>query len=204
MIRLKICGLSRPCDIDFVNEAKPDFVGFVFAKSRRQVTAKQAATLRRALLPGIVPVGVFVNEPLEMVEALCRDGVVEWVQLHGNEDARYVAELREKTDAPIIRAFRVDSESDLETCRNFPADFLLLDHAQGGTGTAFDWNILRTFGEKWPDFSRRVFLAGGIRLENVLEARTLRPYALDTSSGVETDGFKDRRKILELVKKARA
>lgn len=210
-MRVKICGLSRPCDIDFVNEARPDFCGFVFAKSRRQVTVGQAEALRGKLSEEIIPVGVFVNEPLENVVWLLKNSVISWPQLHGAEDENYIAELRLRTDGkfPIIRAVRVDSAEDLLAAQKCGADFLLLDHGAGGTGKTFDWNILNVFNSKrandaesaGPLHLKPFFLAGGICLENVDEAMKLDPYALDLSSGVETNGFKDRNKILELVRR---
>lgn len=213
-MRVKICGLSRPCDIDFVNEARPDFCGFVFAKSRRQVTVEQAEALRGKLSEEIIPVGVFVNEPLENVVWLLKNSVISWPQLHGAEDENYIAELRFRTDGkfPIIRAVRVDSAEDLLAAQKCGADFLLLDHGAGGTGKTFDWSILNVLNSKrgndaesaWPlplKPLKPFFLAGGICLENVDEAMKLDPYALDLSSGVETNGFKDRNKILELVRR---
>ena len=210
-MRVKICGLSRPCDIDFVNEARPDFCGFVFAKSRRQVTVGQAEALRGKLSEEIIPVGVFVNEPLENVVWLLKNSVISWPQLHGAEDENYIAELRFRTDGkfPIIRAVRVDSAEDLLAAQKCGADFLLLDHGAGGTGKTFDWNILNVLKSKrgndaenaGPFPLKPFFLAGGICLENVDEAMKLDPYALDLSSGVETNGFKDRDKILELVRR---
>ena len=205
-MRVKICGLSRPCDIDFVNEARPDFCGFVFAKSRRQVTVGQAEALRGKLSEEIIPVGVFVNEPLENVVWLLKNSVISWPQLHGAEDENYIAELRLRTDGkfPIIRAVRVDSAEDLLAAQKCGADFLLLDHGAGGTGKTFDWNILKKGNDAEsadPLPLKPFFLAGGICLENVDEAMKLDPYALDLSSGVETNGFKDRNKILELVRR---
>ena len=208
-MRVKICGLSRPCDIDFVNEARPDFCGFVFAKSRRQVTVGQAEALRGKLSDEIIPVGVFVNEPLENVVWLLKNSVISWPQLHGAEDENYIAELRLRTDGkfPIIRAVRVDSAEDLLAAQKCGADFLLLDHGAGGTGKTFDWNILNVLNSKRGNDAENAgplkpfFLAGGICLENVDEAMKLDPYALDLSSGVETNGFKDRNKILELVRR---
>lgn len=210
-MRVKICGLSRPCDIDFVNEARPDFCGFVFAKSRRQVTVGQAEALRGKLSEGLIPVGVFVNEPLENVVWLLKNSVISWPQLHGAEDENYIAELRLRTDGkfPIIRAVRVDSVEDLLAAQKCGADFLLLDHGAGGTGKTFDWSILKDFNSKRENDAENAgpfplkpfFLAGGICLENVDVAMKLDPYALDLSSGVETNGFKDRNKILELVRR---
>lgn len=203
-MKIKICGLTRPCDLDFVNEAKPDYIGFVFAeKSRRFVSAKQAEALRKQLDQGISAVGVFVNAPVEEVAAIAAEGIIDAVQLHGSEDTEYVERLRERVTCPIIRAFSVGSENAVETVEralDFPVDFLLLDNGAGGTGTSFDWTAIpreRLAGHPF-------FLAGGLDPDNAVEAiRRVRPYGIDVSSGVESGGVKDREKILQLVKLAR-
>ena len=180
--KIKICGLFREQDIEYVNEALPDFIGFVFAeKSRRYVSFNQAEILRKNLSEKIVPVGVFVNEKIENIVALYESGVINMVQLHGRESDEYVAELRKKCDAKIIRAY-IDG-----LC-----DYVLLDGAVPGSGQVFDWGTLRS-----RDLSN-VFLAGGINLSNIKEALALNPFAVDISSGAETGGFKDREKIIEI------
>lgn len=199
MTKIKLCGLSRPCDIEWANALRPDFIGFIFAKkSRRCVSPEAAGTLRKALHPGIRAVGVFVREEPEAVAALLNAGVIDIAQLHGGEDDTYVKALRRMTDKPLIQAFRIDGREDLERARRSLADHILLDSGAGGTGTAFDWMLLR-------DFDRPYFLAGGLGPENVARAiEALHPFAVDVSSGIETEGKKDHIKMEAFVGAVRA
>ena len=190
MTKIKFCGMTRAGDIAAANALRPDYIGFVFARgSRRAVTPEQAAALKADLAPGIQAVGVFVNAPPEQIAALLAAGTIDIAQLHGQEDETYLQALRALTDKPIIKAFRVDSAADLQRAAAFPSDGLLLDSGAGGTGTAFDWTLLR-------DFGRPYFLAGGLNAENIGEAiQKYHPYAVDVSSGIETDGKKDAKKM---------
>ena len=193
MTKIKLCGLSRACDIEEANRLQPDYIGFVFAKkSRRCVTAEQAVELKRQLRPEIRAVGVFVNETPEAVAGLLNSGVIDVAQLHGSEDAEYIRRLRDLTDSPLIQAFRIRSKEDLSRAAASAADEILLD-AGAGTGTVFDWSLLR-------NMERRYFLAGGLNPENVREAiRDLHPYGVDVSSGIETDALKDGTKMAAFV-----
>lgn len=211
MRKIKICGLFRDCDIDYVNEALPDYIGFVFAKSRRQVSVVWAEAMRPRLRSEITPVGVFVNESLAKVAKLLNDSTIEMAQLHGSETENYIQDLKALTNKPIIKAVRVLSPEDIEAAQNTAADFLLLDNGAGGTGRSFDWSLVnkvknlnknqnRTQNQKHKPF----FLAGGLKASNLEQAILVtNPYAVDLSSGVETDGLKDRDKILELVRRMR-
>ena len=166
-------------------------------KSRRRVTDQEAKALRAGLDPAVQAVGVFMREQPERVAALLNEGVIDLAQLHGGEDESYLASLRELTDRPLIQAFRVETEKDLRRAEASTADYILLDHGAGGTGKAFDWNLLR-------GFERPYFLAGGLGPENAAEAvKALHPFAVDVSSGIETDGVKDRRKMREFVEAVR-
>ena len=193
-IRIKICGLCREQDIDFVNELRPDFIGFVFAsQSRRYVTPERAACLRRRLDPEIVSVGVFVDEEAEQVASLLEQGIIGTAQLHGKEQEAYVDRLRQLTDRPILQAFRIGGAADIEKALRSKADGILLDNGAGGTGEAFDWSLL-------PKIERPWFLAGGLTPENVTEAlRIAKPWGVDVSSGVETDRGKDYKKIKSFI-----
>lgn len=196
-MKIKICGLFRDCDIGYVNEAKPDFIGFVFAKSRRQVSMEWAEAMRYKLNSEITPVGVFVNEPLENVAKLLKDNTIEIAQLHGSENETYIQELKLRTNKPIIKAVRVLSHKDIEEAQHTVADFLLLDNGAGGTGQSFDWSLVGQLKKPY-------FLAGGLNVDNIEEAIVATdPYAVDLSSGVETDSLKDSRKILEIVRRMR-
>jgi Phosphoribosylanthranilate isomerase len=200
--KIKICGLTRPQDIEYVNEALPDYIGFVFAKSRRQTTAEAADTMRNLLDYRIRSVGVFVNENIDQIVSLCKNGTIDIVQLHGDESGEYINILRQKVQNPIVKAVRVrDSESAKAACA-LPCDYLLLDtysgNEYGGTGKAFDWNLIS-------DMEKPFFLAGGISIHNAEAAiKNIKPYCLDVSSGVETDYVKDREKIINLVNLVRS
>lgn len=196
MVKIKLCGLTRRCDIDWANELLPDYVGFVFAGSSRRVTDEQAAQLRNILREDIPAVGVFVDEPIDHAAALVRQGVIQLVQLHGAEDEGYIRELRRAVSAPVIQAFSVRSSEDIQAAGRSSADFVLLDHGAGGTGRTFDWSLAAAL-------DRPYFLAGGLHPGNAAAAAELRPYAVDVSSGIETAGVKDRQKMIEFVRRIR-
>lgn len=198
MTRIKLCGLSRPCDIEAANELMPDYIGFVFApKSRRYVPPEEAARLRRQLAPGIRAAGVFVRESPETVAGLLERGIIDIAQLHGGESEEYIKRLRALSDKPIIRAFRIDSPQDAAAAQESTADFVLLDSGSGGTGETFDWGLIR-------GIRRPYFLAGGLCVENVAAAvGALHPYGVDVSSGIETGGLKDKEKMAAFVRAVR-
>ena len=193
MTRIKLCGMKRAADIQAANRLRPDFIGFVFAhKSKRCVTPEQAAGLKEMLDPEITAVGVFVDENPEIVAALLNSGIIDIAQLHGTEDEDYLTKLRKLTDKSLIKAFRIRSRDDLDAAEKSSADFVLLN-AGAGDGKTFDWNLLI-------NFSRPCFLAGGLAPENVREAiERCHPYAVDVSSGIETDGCKDEAKMEAFV-----
>ena len=195
MSKVKICGLSRMEDIIAVNKALPDYIGFVFAPSRRQVDERTAAALKERLDTRITAVGVFVNEKAEIAANLYRGGVIDMVQLHGGEDSDYVARLKDLCGCPVIKAIGIGHVLPLLTDK---PDYLLFDtlsEQRGGTGKAFNWGVLSGFN------GLPYFLAGGLTAANVTEAITLlSPFCVDVSGGVETDGLKDARKINEFVR----
>ena len=195
-VKIKLCGMSRPEDILCVNEARPDFCGFVInvPKSIRNVSLEQLRELVKLLDPEIVPVGVFRDEPLESVVSFLEEGVIRMAQIHGHEDENYIRELKSRGDFTVIRAFNERTFGEAEgSC----ADYVLLDHGEGGTGESFDWTMTDSI-------RRPFFLAGGIGPENIEEAlRQVRPWAVDMSSGLETDGKKDPKKILAAVQAVR-
>ena len=193
--KIKICGLKRPEDITYVNEAKPDYCGFIieFPKSSRNVTGALVRELTAKLNPDIIPVGVFVNAAPERVEELLFDGTIHIAQLHGQEDETYIRELKQLSDKPIIKAFSVKTAEDIEKAVQSPADYILLDQGSGGTGKTFDWSLI-------PEIERPFFLAGGIGALNMKQAICeIRPYAVDLSSSVETEKWKDPKKIRQVV-----
>lgn len=197
MTKIKICGLFRDCDIDYVNEAMPDYVGFVFAKSHRQVSVKQADLFRQKLNKNIVSVGVFVNNSIEEIQKICDDGIISVVQLHGSEDNNYISELRRKCKIEIIKSVDASNGIDVQKVKNIDADFLLFDGGSGGTGKIFDWQIIS-------EIKKPFFLAGGLNIDNIDNAiKKVKPYAVDLSSGVETDRVKDKQKILNIVRRVK-
>lgn len=202
MTKVKICGLTSRQDIDIVNEAKPDYVGFVFAPSRRKVEIEQAKDLKKLLNPDIYSVGVFVQEPLQRIVDICRENIIDCVQLHGEESLEYVKELQKRITRPIIYARRLQPEQAMERFDSYPVDYLLFDtyvkDAYGGSGKLIDYSRI-------PKIKKPLFLAGGMNSENVSAAITeVHPYCVDVSSGVETEGKKDREKVLRFVQQVRA
>ncbi len=195
-MNIKICGLFREQDIDFVNEANPDYVGFIFANSHRQVSTETAEKLKNRLNKNILSVGVFVNEDIHKISEICDKKIIDLVQLHGNEDDNYINKLRKVCNNKIIKAVKVKNAEDILYRRNSLADYLLFDGG-AGTGIKFDWTFLK-------EFIRPFFLAGGINEDNICEAIKLNPYCIDVSSGVETNKIKDRQKILNIVKIVKA
>lgn len=197
MTKIKLCGLTRPCDIEYVNELLPEYIGFVFApKSRRYISPEKAEVLREHLDDRITPVGVFVDEKIEVIADLIKRKIIDIVQLHGNESEQYIEDLRRVIDCPVIKAFRIKSEADIVSANNSSADYVLLDSG-GGTGKVFDHSLLK-------DIARPYFLAGGLTPENVETAvKQLKSFAVDVSSSLETDGFKDKIKMTAFVNAVR-
>ncbi|WP_026527269.1 phosphoribosylanthranilate isomerase [Butyrivibrio sp. VCD2006] len=216
MIKTKFCGLKRPEDIDIVNRLHPDYIGFIFwQKSKRNVDPEAAKQLKEKLDPAIKAVGVFVDEKPEFIAELANNKVIDIIQLHGNEDEKYIGQLRKLTGAKIIKAFQIKSTADnvdssngevktteeriaaqLTAINESSADMVLVDSGQG-TGTAFNWKILEKI-------DRPYFLAGGINTGNIEEAvNVVKPYAIDVSSGIETDGIKDEEKMKKIIEAVR-
>lgn len=217
MARIKICGMRREQDIKAAKECRPDYIGFILSQGfRRTVRFEDARAMRAQLLEDatvgtgeeihIEAVGVFVNEPIENVllaaegslEGAGAQPFIDLIQLHGQESEDYIAELRKHTKKPVIKAFKIRSEEDLQAAEKSTADLILLDNGTG-TGSTFDWTLLRDLGRPW-------ILAGGLGPDNLEEAvRRFGPYAVDLSSGTETDGWKDpakMRRCVEIVRQA--
>lgn len=194
-MKIKICGLSRPEDIEYANRLGPDYIGFVFAKSSRQISYGQAARLKDSLRRGITAVGVFVDAPLHEIINCLEMGIIDMAQLHGQETERDIRSIRSAAAGPVIKAVKVRSQGDVEKWLNSSADYLLFDSGQG-TGKAFDWSLLH-------GVERDFFLAGGIGAENMEEAcRLVKPWCIDVSSGAETNGVKDPQKMAKLIETA--
>ena len=186
MTKIKICGLRRLQDIEIVNKYLPDYIGFIFAENkRRTVSIDLALELKNKLDKRIKAVGVFLNQDINYILNICNLGIIDMIQLHGNEDELYIKELKSKTNLEIINAYKEDLNSD----------YLLLDNINPGSGEVFDWSNINT--------NQRLFLAGGININNIDLALKLNPYCIDISSGVETDGYKDELKIKEIIERIR-
>lgn len=197
MKQIKICGLKRKLDIEYVNKCKPDFVGFIinFPKSHRSLDPQAVQDLAKGLNQGITKVGVFVDQPIGMVAELLNAGVIDIAQLHGSEDNDYIDSLRQRTAKGIWQAVVVRQKEDLEKARLSKADLVLLDAGQG-SGQSFDWKLLSTL-------ERKFALAGGLKEENLGAALKTNAVLLDVSGGVETHNLKDYRKMTKFINTVR-
>ena len=195
MVKIKICGIKRLEDIEIVNRYKPDYIGFVFADSKRKVSHDLAKELRNNLDSDIIPVGVFVDSPQDEILKLFDEEIIEIAQLHGSESEQFILDLKKKTDGElkIINAIEMTQEVDLLEYNDSNSDYLLLDSGKG-SGKTFDWSLIRK------DIKKEFFLAGGLNSKNVTQAiDEFNPYAIDLSSSLETNGFKDENKIKEIM-----
>ncbi|MBR1693626.1 MAG: phosphoribosylanthranilate isomerase [Lachnospiraceae bacterium] len=209
-VKVKICGLRRLEDVEAVNRYRPDYVGFVFARSKRQVTPDEAKRLSGKIRPDIRRVGVFVDQSPELLAQLLLDGTVDFLQLHGAEDAAYEQTLSQllreggirKPQEHLIKAYRIRGREDFENLGQTMCKYLLLDaysvKCEGGNGESFDWSLITRIQKPF-------FLAGGIGLNNVEAAvKDVRPYGVDVSSSLETDGYKDETKIKQFMERIRS
>ena len=195
MAKIKICGLKRLEDVEIVNKYKPDFIGFVFADSKRKVTPNLARQMKQNLDDSIQSVGVFVDAAIDEILEIHEQGIIDMAQLHGSESEDYIDELKKKSNCQlkIINAIEMDDEKDLLEYDNSTADYLLLDSGKG-SGKTFDWRLIRK------DLKKEFFLAGGLNYQNISRAiNEFYPYAIDLSSSVETNGYKDELKIKKVM-----
>lgn len=219
MLKIKFCGLFRECDIDYANALKPDFVGFIFVEhSKRFVDFATAKALKSRLDSGVKAVGVFVDSPVERIIEALSEGIIDAVQLHGNENSAYISALKERMQSDlgaislIIKAINISDSHSLaqsfEIQAKCGADFILLDSPNAGSGKAFDWNALAQSLAKSQNFTRafqsRFLLAGGINVENIQSAIALKPFCIDISSGIETNGLKDFAKMQTIINAIRS
>ena len=195
MVKIKICGLKRLEDIEIVNKYRPDYMGFVFADTKRKVSHELARQLKDKLDPEIISVGVFVDAPKEEITELFENGTIEMAQLHGLESEDYIKDLKAMTDNRliVIKAIEMSQDTDLLKYDSSNADYLLLDSGKG-SGKTFDWRLIRK------DLKKDFFLAGGLNKDNVTQAiEEFEPYAVDLSSSLEVNGFKNEDKIKEIM-----
>jgi phosphoribosylanthranilate isomerase len=200
MTKVKICGLMELEHVKTAIESGADAIGFVFAKSRRQVTVDQARELATAIPSNVLKIGVFVNEALEEVERIAREIPLDVVQLHGDEDPDYVRRL----SIPTIKALSIKTKEDVQQASQYEVDYFLFDapgvEFRGGSGHSFDWSLLAKENIS-PD---KVILAGGLTENNINEAiHIVQPFMVDVSSGVETAQRKDAEKIRTFIRAVR-
>ena len=198
MTKIKFCGMRTLEAAAVANEIMPDYAGFVLAPQFwRYVSREKLIPISKSLRPEIQKVGVFVDNPFDEVAELLDSGLIDLAQLHGNEDGGYIRRLQDTCGKPIIKAFKIETADDVKRAQDSPADFVLLDSGTG-TGRSFDWSLIESFG-------REFFLAGGLDPENVREAiERCRPYAVDVSSGIETDRVKDPEKMRDFASAVRS
>lgn len=196
-MKIKICGMRRPEDIEYANQTLPDYVGFILAKGfRRSITADQARAFKALLDPKIKAVGVFVDDPPDEIIALLEEGVIDMAQLHGQESEEDIVYIKAVSGKTVIKTVKAENRYMVEAWLDTAADYLLFDSGTG-TGKTFDWGILE-------DVPGDFFLAGGLNPENIGEAAGMaHPYAVDLSSGAETDGVKDLEKMRRAVEAVR-
>lgn len=200
---IKICGITKLSEINYLNELKPDYIGFVFAKSKRQVSGEEASRLKEGLSKDIKTVGVFLNNTEEEILKVLDEVKLDVIQLHGDEDNDFIDKLRRKVKCDIWKAVSILSEEDMKKALEYNVDTLVLDGSNPGSGVSFDWTTLDRI-----DVNKRIFLAGGINEENVLDGiNKVNPDGIDTSSGVEiVDELgrrKDKEKMRRLIRKVR-
>ena len=198
-MKIKMCGLRRPDDIIYANKYLPDYIGFVFAESRRKVSGEEAKNLGAQLDPFIKKVGVFVNEPVRSLITISKQAGLDIIQLHGDEGEEYIKEVKHETGKELWKAVRVRMVKDIQEAQRLPADKLLLDsfseESYGGTGKVMDFAVLDQ-----ADIRKPYFIAGGLTVENLPEIlKKAEPYGIDISSGIETEGVKDREKMLKVI-----
>lgn len=201
-LKVKMCGMRRKEDIAYANEVKPDAIGYIFfSKSKRYVTGQQARELDQNLDQKILSVGVFVNETIEKVTEIANEVPLDVIQLHGDEDVIYIEQLRQQTDKEIWKAVRVKDTKDIKEAQQLPVDKLLLDtftegkDMYGGTGKIMNYDLIPKEGIRKP-----FFIAGGLHSKNIKEiTEKVHPYGIDISSGIETDGYKDLKKMKEIM-----
>lgn len=188
MKAIKICGIFKEEDVAIVNKYLPEYIGFVFATSARQVTRQQAIQLKALVDPRIQVIGVFVNESIETIMEIVKDGSIDGIQLHGKEDHVYIEALKKQTNLLIIKALSLTKDTVLDE----DVDYYIFDSSTPGSGQCFDWSLIK-------EIKTPFFIAGGITVDNLQEVMLLNSYGVDVSSGVETNGIKDKRKIEAMI-----
>lgn len=193
-VRIKLCGMMTEDDIVAANSLMPDYIGFIFVeKSKRYVNPMLAKELGDKLNKDIIKVGVFVDAPISHIMSLVENGVIDMIQLHGKEDDTFIQEIRSLSGQRVIKAFGIEKKEDIVRVNECNADYVLLDSPRGGSGIRFNHELLL-------GVNRDYFLAGGLDASNVSDIlKKHRPFAVDVSSGIETEGKKDPLKMKDFV-----
>jgi phosphoribosylanthranilate isomerase len=199
-VKVKICGIRDRLTADYAIVSGADAIGFVFAESKRKISLEEARQITASLPEKVLKIGVFVNETKEVMERTFEEVGLTHLQLHGDETPEFCRSIR----YPVIKAIRVMSDADLRIIPQFDCEYILLDSPngkyRGGNGTTFDWNLMKEIKSQ----RDKLILAGGLTIDNVLEAIELgKPVMVDVSSGVETNGMKDHSKIADFIKKVK-
>ena len=203
MTKIKICGIKSVKDIEYVNLLNPEYIGFVFAKSKRQVTVEQVLQLKKFLNKGIKTVGVFLNEDKEKVLEVAEHVGLNIIQLHGTEDLSYIDYLNSYDKFEIWKALGIKSHQNIDEIKKYSQYKIVLDGAKAGQGKQFSWDSIEE-EILTEDFRKNLILAGGLNSNNVIEGiKRFRPFAVDVSSGVETEGKKDYIKMKEFIERVR-
>ncbi|MHA4128861.1 N-(5'-phosphoribosyl)anthranilate isomerase [Bacillus thuringiensis] len=200
-MKVKICGITDVETAKSACEYGADALGFVFAESKRKITPKRAEEIIQELPANVLKIGVFVNESVEVIQKIADECGLTHVQLHGDEDNYQIRRL----NIPSIKSLGITSESDMKNAQRYETDYILFDSPKekfhGGNGKTFSWELL---GHMPKELRKKTILAGGLNALNIEEAiRTVRPYMVDVSSGVETEGKKDVEKIKQFIIKAK-
>lgn len=203
-MKIKMCGLQRKEDIDYVNKLKPDYVGFIFAQSKRQVSPHRAKQLIEKLDKKIRKVGVFVNESKENVRRIAKDCKLDILQFHGYENPEFIMDFKKITfEKEVWKSFSIKDKNSLKYMNDYKVDGYLLDTfvegQRGGSGVAFNWDLVSHLSKE-----KFIILAGGLNIENIDKAiKKVKPQVLDISSGLEVNGYKDFNKMKAIMEKVR-
>lgn len=201
MSLIKFCGLSRQEDIEYANILKADYIGFVYAESKRKVTLEKSLFLKKLLDDKIKSVGVFLNNSIDEIINVCKSGAVDLVQVHGDDSEEFIKQVKSLSGLQVIKGCGVKSSDDILKSQHSACDFILLDNSRAGSGVKFDYRFLLEAVDK--GFNRPYFLAGGININNIDEALKLNPYCIDISSGIESGGVKNFKLMEDIVKRVR-
>lgn len=198
MVKVKICGITTKEEINMVNQYRPDYIGFIVnvKQSKRNCTIEKVKELSKYIDPNILKVGVFVDEDIDIMKDLIESNSIDVIQLHGNQSNAFIKKIKDELSCELIQAYSITNKKDILLANKSIADIILLDCGSGGTGKSFDWSLLQYV-------KRKYILAGGLDCTNIEDALQYSMMMVDVSSGVETNGKKDKIKIRDFIRKVR-